>query len=179
MSHAKLFIVKSSEILALRLLATTTAAACFRPWVEHGDPLPTFRRGLVVDYEFLLDGSFTDNGGAKILAMLGLMIVLTFYAPRFPRRWPTYLLGFGVALSGFSAYELARVWLWQRRLAGVIGAPVLMLGLQVVVAGSVLILLVALRRYLSCRTSYSMGFPGSATAAAAGARRVPKIGKRI
>ena len=83
MSHAKLFIVKSSEILALRLLATITAAACFSAWVEYGDFLPTFRRGVVVDYEFLLDGSFTDNGGAKILAMLGLMIVPAVLLPPF------------------------------------------------------------------------------------------------
>lgn len=137
--------MKTWEKLALSLVAFVTAVACFEPWVEYGDPLPDFRSGVDVGYGFLLDGRFTDNGGVKIVITLGLVLLLTFIAPRFPRRWPAYLLGCGTAIIAFSAYELARIWLWQRRLEGVIGAPVLMPGILVVTGGSVLILLFGLR----------------------------------
>jgi hypothetical protein len=137
--------MKTWEKLALTFLAVATAVACFNPWVEYGDLLPHILRGVEIDDGFLVDGNFTDNGGARVLVTLGLVVFLTFSAPRFPRRWPAYLLGCGIVLAALSAHELAKVWLWQRRLAGVIGAPAFMPGFFVVTGGSVLILLFALR----------------------------------
>jgi hypothetical protein len=147
------------ERVALLFIAIITGAACFAEWVAYGDPIPTFRRGVDVTSSFLLDGSFADNGGGKILITLALVILLTFSAAKSPRRWPTYLVGLGATLSGFSVYEVVRFWLWQRHLIGVIGSPVPMMGLHVVVAGSVLILLVAIRSYRACRRVETQTLP--------------------
>lgn len=138
-------VVKLIERIVIALLAAAIALCCFEPWVEYGDVVPHIRSGVEVSDAFLLDCGFSDNGGGKFLIAVGLAMLLSLLGPTLTRRWPAYLLGCGVALIGFSAFELIRVWLWQRRLSGVIGAPLLMPAPFVLAVASLLLLVVSLR----------------------------------
>ena len=110
----------------------------FLPWEQGGDFLAYWRYGI----QFF--PVFADHGGMLVLLFGILIIVLMFRSEgivNYPAKW---VLTSAIALCILSAYHFVG-WLARRVAAnGIVGAPVIRMGLILVGIGSILLLATAL-----------------------------------
>jgi hypothetical protein len=110
----------------------------FLPWEQGGDFLAYWRRGI----QFL--PVFADHGSVLLL-LFGILILGPMFRSEGvvndPAKW---ILASAIALCILSAYHIVG-WLMRRIAAnGIIGAPVIEVGLIMVAIGSILTLATAL-----------------------------------
>jgi hypothetical protein len=110
----------------------------FLPWEQGGDFLAYWRYGI----QFF--PVFTDHGGVLVLLFGILILGLMFRSEGIlndPAKW---ILTSAIALFIICVYHIV-AWLVRRIAAnGIVGAPVIEIGLIIVAIGSILILATAL-----------------------------------
>lgn len=118
-----------------------TILGSFLPWQEEGDFLFFWTFGIRVF------PSFEDNGGLLVL-LLGIdLAALIFKPPRSieePERW---IIVLSVILSLTSIFHIVNWIIDFSRKFGIIGAPMIQIGLIMVFIGSIILLIASLLQY--------------------------------
>jgi hypothetical protein len=119
-----------------------TVCGSFLPWQSEGDFLSYWSYGI------RLSPSFRDNGGLLIVVLSIMMIVLVFLPPVSfgnPKIWN---IVFGTVLVLDTTFYIIK-WLVNRKDAsGIVGAPVIQIGLIMVAIGSTILLLTAVLYFI-------------------------------
>jgi hypothetical protein len=136
MSSKHLYTFSQRNLLLLG--AGLVILGSFLPWEQGGDFLAYWRSGI----QFF--PVFADHGGLLVLLFGILIIWLMFRSEgivKYPAKW---ILTSAIALCVLSAYHIVG-WFVRRAAAnGMVGAPVIRIGLILVGIGSILLLATAL-----------------------------------
>ena len=110
----------------------------FLPWEIEGDFVSTWRYGVQI---FPV---FADNGGILVLLFCTLMIGLMFHSEGFVKYPAKWILVSAIALFIISAYHIVDWFIRRVASNGIVGAPMIKVGLVLVEIGSILLLATAL-----------------------------------
>jgi hypothetical protein len=121
------------------------------PWEQGGDFLPYWIYGIRL-YPYI-----HDYGGAIVILLALTISMLTSRPPKWVGNPKLLTLFISVFLAGSAVFFVGR-WAFHRvEAAGIIGAPVIQIGLIVVVSGSALLLLSAIIDYRQKQKSPTVG----------------------
>lgn len=118
----------------------------FLPWRREGDVVSYWTHGI----QFY--PSIKDNGGLLVVLLTLLLIVLIFRPDDIPvsrRNW-SIVLAFIPLLVAF--FHIGKLVFDRRSAIGFVGAPVIQLGLLMVLVGSLLLLISVAMYYLKSQT---------------------------
>ena len=129
----KLFILGSSFALI----------GSFLPWRRQGDFISDWILGIRI-YPYL-----QDNGGLLIVLLTLAIIVLTVRPVDFIAKPVVWSIVFSFVLVLVSILHLGSLFLDQAKWSGFVGAPVIQIGLIMVLIGSILLLFTTLVSYFN------------------------------
>jgi len=130
------------SLSTLRFIGVSLAVVgSFLPWEVEGDFVSYWKYGIQ------LFPVVRDYGGTLVVLLTSMIVLLSFYPPRFIKNPNLWNLVISVLLISASLFFIIR-WLIHRiESAGIIGAATLEIGLIVVVLGSALLLWIAIIDY--------------------------------
>lgn len=117
--------------------AVLTLTGSFLPWEIQGDFFTYLTFGIRVDPS---TPSIVDNGGVLIVVLSLIVIMLIFRPPKFigkPLIWSAVL---SLALVLVSVFHIGKLVIIHANAGGIMGAPQIDIGLEMVFVGSVILL---------------------------------------
>jgi len=115
--------------------AILTMTGSFLPWQREGDFVSYLTYGIHIS-----PFSFDDNGGLLIILLSVCVLICIFQPPKFIKKPLVWSIAFSFILVLLSAFQISKVLISRIQASGVIGAPMIEVGLIMVSLGSTLIL---------------------------------------
>ncbi|TLM98569.1 hypothetical protein FDZ73_23240 [bacterium] len=126
--------MKRSFIIGLLL----TGFGCFLPWQIEGDFLSFWLYGIRIF------PSFEDNGGLVILFLVVALAVLIFKPPSFIKKPEIWIIVLSSILTLDSIFHIGSWLVNLSRKIGIVGAPLIHVGLVMVIIGSITLFITSL-----------------------------------
>jgi hypothetical protein len=119
-----------------------TLTGSFLPWEIQGDFFTNLTFGIRV-YP-----SIVDNGGFLVVALSLIVIMLIFRPPEFIGKPLIWSIVFSLALVLDSVFHVGKLLIIHANAGGIMGAPEIDIGLEMVFIGSVILLIATILHYL-------------------------------
>jgi hypothetical protein len=113
----------------------------FLPWRREGDFISYWTHGIQI-YP-----SAKDNGGFLIVLLTLFVIILVFRPPQFIGNRASWNIGLAIILVLDAFVQVGKLLLDRRSAIGLVGAPVIQVGLVMVLIGSMLLFFSVLLYY--------------------------------
>jgi hypothetical protein len=120
-----------------------TIGGIFLPWSREGDLISYYSPGIRIF------PSIHDYGGFLVLFLSIAFVVLFIKPPDFIKMPEIWSIILGIALVIVSSFHIFKLLFSLASTTGVIGATTLQVGLIMVFIGSVVLLFIAVLRYLN------------------------------
>ena len=106
----------------------------FLPWRREGDFISYWTYGI------RFSPSIKDNGGFLIILLTLLVIILVFRPPDFIGKPSVWSILLSIALAADAVFRVCELVINRINVDGVVGAPVIQIGLVMVFIGSMFLL---------------------------------------
>jgi hypothetical protein len=114
----------------------------FLPWKQEGDFLSFWTYGIQIN------PNIKDNGGLVIVMLIVVLVALNFRSPNIITRPINWCIPISFIIFAISIYHLINLYISRRIIGNIIGAPVIQIGLIMVLIGSTLIIISTFYKYI-------------------------------
>jgi hypothetical protein len=119
--------------------AILTLIGSFLPWRREGDVV------LYLTYGINIFPAIKDNGGLLIVFLTVILVILIFRPPDFIEKPITWSIFLSLALVFDSIFQIGKLFIDHANAIGVVGAPMIQIGLVMVSTGSFLLFFTIVR----------------------------------